>query len=206
MNGSDVILGQAAGLARITLNRPQALHALTEPMCAAICAALLRWAADPAIAAVLIDHSGGRGFCAGGDIRIITESLKGDGVAARRFFHTEYRMNHLLFVYPKPAIAVMDGVVMGGGAGLALPCRIRVATENTRFAMPETGIGLFPDVGASHYLSRLPGRMGQWLALTGARLDAAAALEAGVATHVVQVAKLAELIQFFVIPAKAGTH
>jgi len=115
-----------------------------------------------------------------------------DGAEARAFFHTEYRMNHRLFTYVKDTVAFMDGVTMGGGVGIALPCRYRVATENTRLAMPETGIGLFPDVGGGWYLSRLPGRIGQYLALTGARLDGAEALALGLATHYLPAARIEE--------------
>ena len=177
------ILTTSAPAARIRLNRPAALHALNLPMCEAMIAALLDWRGNDAVQAVIIDHAEGRGFCAGGDIRMLAESGAGDGIEARRFFHTEYRLNHLLFTYPKPTVAFMDGITMGGGVGLALPCRYRVATENTRFAMPETGIGLFPDVGGGWYLARLPGRTGQFLALTGARLDGAECLALGLATH-----------------------
>lgn len=170
-------------IGRIRLNRPKALHALTQPMCEAVLAALEDWRGDPAVEAVVIDHAEGRGFCAGGDIRLIADSSAGDGAAARAFFAVEYRMNHRLFTYAKPVIAFMDGVVMGGGVGLSLPCRLRIATENSRFAMPETAIGLFPDVGGGWYLSRLPGRIGQYLALTGARLNGAEMLALGLATH-----------------------
>ncbi len=168
---------------RIRLNRPKALHALTQPMCEAVLTALEDWRGDPAVEVVVIDHAEGRGFCAGGDIRLIADSSTGDGAAARAFFAVEYRMNHRLFTYAKPVIAFMDGVVMGGGVGLSLPCRLRIATENSRFAMPETAIGLFPDVGGGWYLSRLPGRIGQYLALTGARLNGAEMLALGLATH-----------------------
>ena len=167
---------------RITLNRPQALHALTTRMCRDITAALLAWKDDPAVKLVLLDHSGERGFCAGGDIRMLAESGAGDGASAREFFFTEYRLNDLLFRYPKTTVAIMDGVTMGGGVGLSRPCRFRVATERTTFAMPETGIGLFPDVGGGSFLSRIPDRIGLWLALTGARLKAADCLFVGVAT------------------------
>jgi enoyl-CoA hydratase len=133
---------------------------------------------------VILDHASGRGFCAGGDVAQVRRSVVEDGGrAGRAFFHAEYRMNHLLFTYPKPVVAFMDGVTMGGGVGLALPARHRVATENTLFAMPEGAIGLFPDVGAGWYLPRLQGRIGQFLALTGARLDGAECLWAGLATH-----------------------
>ena len=128
---------------------------------------------------------GERGFCAGGDIRMLAESGAGDGVQAREFFGVEYRLNALLHAYPKPCMAVMDGITMGGGVGIAMPCRFRVATERTVFAMPETGIGLFPDVGGGWFLPRLPGEVGLWLALTGARLKAADCLLVGVATDFV---------------------
>jgi enoyl-CoA hydratase len=114
---------------------------------------------------------------------MIAKSGAGDGSEARAFFHEEYRLNHLLFTYAKPTVAFVDGIVMGGGVGISQPCRYRVATENTRFAMPETAIGLFPDVGGGWYLSRLPGRVGQYLALTGARLDGAECFALGIATH-----------------------
>lgn len=168
---------------RIRLNRPGAIHALNTAMCATMLEALETWRIDIGIEAVIIDHAEGRGFCAGGDIRMLAESGAKDGVEARAFFHTEYRMNHKLFTYVKPTVAFMDGITMGGGVGISLPCRYRVATENTRLAMPETGIGLFPDVGGGWYLSRLPRRMGQFLALTGHRLDGAECLALGLATH-----------------------
>ncbi len=196
---SDVLTSASAGLARITLNRPQALHALTTHMCANMTQALLAWRDDPDVKAVLIEHRAGtRGFCAGGDIRMIADSGAGDGAEARRFFFTEYRLNHLLFTYPKPVVALMDGVTMGGGVGIAMPARFRIATENTTYAMPETGIGLFPDVGGGWYLPRKPGQVGMWLALTGARIKAADCLAAGIATHFVEASKLSELVQALV--------
>jgi enoyl-CoA hydratase len=179
----DVLTFAEGAVGRIRLNRPRALHALTTAMCRAMLEALTAWRDDPAIAAVLIDHNEGRGFCAGGDIRMIAESSAGDGQAARDFFRVEYQLNHRLFTFAKPIVAFMDGVTMGGGVGLAMPARYRIATEHTRFAMPETGIGLFPDVGGGWYLSRLPGRMGEYLALTGHRLDGAECLALGLATH-----------------------
>lgn len=178
----DVIVTSGGGCGRITLNRPKSLHALTPGMCRAIIAALQTWEGEQGIKLVLIDHSGERGFCAGGDIRLLHESLR-RGVRVLEFFHAEYRMNDLLFGFAKPTVCFLDGIVMGGGAGLALPCRYRVATAATAFAMPETGIGFFPDVGGSWYLSRLPGRVGAWLALTGARLDGADCVRLGLATH-----------------------
>ena len=178
---------------RLTLNRPGALHALTTDMCRLMTEALLAWRDDPAVALVMIDHAGERGFCAGGDIRMLAESGAGDGAAAREFFATEYRLNALLHAYPKPTLAVMDGVTMGGGVGVSRPCRYRVATERTVFAMPETGIGLFPDVGGGWFLPRMPGRIGLWLALTGARLKAADCLLTAVATDYVESERVGAL-------------
>ena len=183
MSDAEVLARVEGGVGRITLNRPAALHALTINMCRLMTEALLAWRADEGVKAILIDHAGERGFCAGGDIRMLAESGAGDGAKARNFFFTEYRLNHLLFVYPKPIVAVMDGVTMGGGVGLSMPARYRIATERTTYAMPETGIGLFPDVGGGWYLPRKPGKAGVWLALTGARIKAADCLALGIATH-----------------------
>jgi enoyl-CoA hydratase len=168
----------------ISLNRPTALHALTLDMVHAITSALQKWATAKKVKCVIIDHAaGGRGFCAGGDIAFLRASALEGGAAGRKFFHDEYQLNHLLFTYPKPVVAFMDGITMGGGVGISQPAKFRVATENTRFAMPETGIGLFPDVGGGWYLSRLEGRIGQYLALTGARIDGAECDALGLATH-----------------------
>jgi enoyl-CoA hydratase len=156
----------------------------------AMTAQLQVWASDSAVRCIIIDHSEGRGFCAGGDIRFLQESALVGGEAGRKFFHDEYQLNHLLFTYPKPVIAFMDGITMGGGVGISQPAKFRIATENTRFAMPETGIGLFPDVGGGWYLARLPGRVGQYLALTGARIDGADCLAVGLATHYLPSASL----------------
>lgn len=180
----DVLIRTNGPIGHISLNRPKALHALTLDMCHAMSAALTEWENDDAIEAIILDHDEGRGFCAGGDINLLRESALNDGgKSGREFFYDEYQLNHQMFTYPKPIVAFMDGITMGGGVGIALPARYRVATENTRFAMPETGIGLFPDVGGGWYLSRLGGRLGPFLALTGARLDGSEALWAGVATH-----------------------
>ncbi|RDE05618.1 enoyl-CoA hydratase/isomerase family protein [Sphingomonas aracearum] len=198
---SDVLVSVEGRVGRLRLNRPRALHALNAAMCEAMLAALAAWRSDPAVEAVILDHAPdpdgdpklSRGFCAGGDIRMLAESGRGDGAAARAFFHLEYQLNHRLFTYAKPIVAFMDGITMGGGVGIALPCRYRVATENTKFAMPETGIGLFPDVGGGWYLSRLPGRVGQYVGLTGYRLDGAECLALGLATHFVPADRLGEL-------------
>jgi enoyl-CoA hydratase len=188
----DVLTFAEGRIGRIRLNRPKAIHALNSDMCAAMLAALGDWRGDAAVEAVLIDHAEGRGFCAGGDIRMIAESGAGDGVAARTFFRLEYQMNHRLFTYAKPVVAFMDGITMGGGVGISMPAKYRVATENTRFAMPETGIGLFPDVGGGWYLSRLPGHLGEYIALTGVRLDGAECLALGLATHFLPAEALEE--------------
>jgi enoyl-CoA hydratase/carnithine racemase len=191
----DVLISVERGVGRLRLNRPKAIHALTTQMCEAMSAALLKWRTDGNVELVLIDHAEGRGFCAGGDVVMLARSGNQDADEARRFFFAEYRLNHLLFTYDKPTIAIMDGITMGGGVGIALPCTHRIATENTRLAMPETGIGLFPDVGGGWYLSRLPGRVGQFLVLTGARFDGAECRYLNLATHYVEQAGLEELVE-----------
>jgi enoyl-CoA hydratase len=181
---SDKVISRVEGCAgRLSLNRPRAIHALDLEMVRAMTTALLEWRSDPQVEAVLIDHEDGRGFCAGGDVVAISASAQGHGAAARAFFFHEYRLNHLLFTYNKPTAVFMDGVTMGGGVGISRPCRYRIATDRTLFAMPETSIGLFPDVGGGWHLSRLLGRLPQYLALTGARLDGADCLALGLATH-----------------------
>ncbi len=179
----EVLTGIESGVGRITLNRPKALHALNRGMCLTMIEALLAWRDDAAVKSVLIDHAGERGFCAGGDIRMIAESGAGDATEAKAFFDTEYKLNHLLFDYPKPVTAIVDGIVMGGGVGISEPAEVRIATERTTYAMPETGIGLFPDVGGGWFLPRLPGETGTWIALTGARLKAADTVFLGIHTH-----------------------
>ena len=190
---TEVLVDTRGAAGVLSLNRPKALPALTLDMCHAMSSALADWASDDAVQVVMLDHAEGRGFCAGGDIALLRNSALNDGgTSGRKFFHDEYQLNHQMFAYPKPIVAFMDGITMGGGVGIALPAKYRVATENTRLAMPETGIGLFPDVGGGWYLSRLSGRLGQFLALTGARLDGAECLWAGIATHYLPADKLAE--------------
>jgi enoyl-CoA hydratase len=179
----EILARVVSGVGVITLNRPRALHALNRAMCEAMIEALQAWRDDESVQSILIDHSGERGFCAGGDIRMIAESGAGDGSDAKAFFHTEYQLNHLLFEYPKAVTAIVDGIVMGGGVGISEPADVRIATERTTYAMPETGIGLFPDVGGGWFLPRLPGQTGVWLALTGARLKAADTVFLGIHTH-----------------------
>ena len=201
----EVLISAERGVGRLRLNRPKAIHALTTEMCEAMSEALLRWRTDSNIECVLIDHAEGRGFCAGGDVVMLANSGAGDADKAKEFFFAEYRLNHLLFTYDKPTIAIMDGITMGGGVGISQPCTFKVATENTRLAMPETSIGLFPDVGGGWYLPRLPGRVGQFMALTGARLDGAECHYLGLATHYVPQASLEELVERLVkAPARAS--
>ena len=201
----DVLISAERGVGRLRLNRPKAIHALTTEMCETMSEALLRWRTDSNIECVLIDHAEGRGFCAGGDVVMLANSGAGDAHKARDFFFAEYRLNHLLFTYDKPTIAIMDGITMGGGVGISQPCTFKVATENTRLAMPETSIGLFPDVGGGWYLPRLPGRVGQFMALTGARLDGAECHYLGLATHYIPQSSLEELVDRLVkAPARAS--
>ena len=189
----DVITRTQGKAGIISLNRPSALHALTLDMVHAMTAALLEWRGDTGVQIIIIDHGEGRGFCAGGDIAFLRASALEGGEAGRTFFHDEYQLNHLLFTYPKPVVAFMDGITMGGGVGISQPADYRIATENTRFAMPETGIGLFPDVGGGWYLSRLAGRVGQYLALTGARIDGADCIAVGLATRYLPSASLPDV-------------
>ncbi len=188
----DVITRIEGHAGIISLNRPAALHALTLDMVGAMTETLLEWKKSANVKCVIIDHAEGRGFCAGGDISFLRDSALKDGKAGRQFFHDEYQLNHLLFTYDKPVVAFMDGICMGGGVGISQPAKFRVATENTRFAMPETGIGLFPDVGGGWYLSRLEGRVGQFFALTGARIAGPGCLALGLATHYLPSEALAD--------------
>ncbi len=190
---SDIITRIEGHAGIISLNRPAALHALTLDMVHVMTEALLKWRTSRAIKCVMIDHAEGRGFCAGGDIAFLRNSALNDGgTSGRKFFHDEYQLNDLLFTYPKPIVSFMDGICMGGGVGISQSAKFRVATENTRFAMPETGIGLFPDVGGGWYLSRLEGRVGQFLALTGTRVAGPGCLKLGLATHYLPSEALAD--------------
>jgi enoyl-CoA hydratase len=195
MDSMDVIFRVEGRLGRITLARPQALNALTEPMCAAMLAGLRAWADDLAVASVVIEAEPGRAFCAGGDIRGLAEAGRRDARAARSFFATEYRLNAAIAHFPKPYVALLDGYVMGGGAGLSVHGAYRVASENAVFAMPETAIGMFPDIGSNYFLPRLPGRIGIYLGLTGARIGASDMLHTGLATHFVPAARMASIPQ-----------
>lgn len=184
----EILFGREGGLATITINRPRALNALTLANYRRIAPALAAWAEDSSIHVVLVRGAGGRAFCAGGDVRAVYEAGRGGGDDAeltRVFFREEYRLIRQIHRFPKPYIAIIDGITMGGGAGISVNGAYRVATERTLFAMPETAIGLFPDVGATRFLNRCPGRIGRYLGLTGARSRAGDVLYCGLATHVV---------------------
>ena len=189
----EILFSREGGLAKVVLNRPAALNALTLEMSHALEGRLREWAQDTTIAAVLIRGAGGKAFCAGGDIRRLAESARGGDDYPYRFWADEYRLNALIKHLAKPYVALIDGIVMGGGVGLSVHGTYRVATEHALFAMPETGIGFFPDVGASYFLPRCPGRIGLYLGLTGARLKAADMIHAGLATHFVRREKLGAL-------------
>lgn len=182
---NDVLFEQRGGLGLITLNRPKALNALTRDMCLAMTAQLAEWRRDDGVKTVAIRGTGERAFCAGGDIRTLYEAGKAGAPEALNFYREEYRLNTAIKHFPKPYIALLHGIVMGGGVGVSVHGSHRVASETVTFAMPETGIGLFPDVGGSYFLPRCPGELGMYLALTGARLNTADTLYAGVATHFV---------------------
>ena len=178
----------------LTLDRPQALNALTTPMIAAIRAVLEAWREEPAVHAVLFRSASPRAFCAGGDVRAVRAAvLAGTPAAVEAFFAAEYALNLAIATYPKPIVSLLDGLCLGGGVGLSVHGTVRVATEHAACAMPETAIALFPDVGTSYVLPRLPGALGFYLALTGARMEGADAVRAGFATHFVPRARLADL-------------
>jgi len=189
----DIVVRRERALRRITLNRPKALNALTLGMAVEMSAHLRAWASDPDVGAVLLDGAGDRGFCAGGDIRALYDAAKTGSPLPAQFWSTEYYLDVLIARYPKPVVAVMDGVVMGGGVGLSAHAAFRVVTERSAVAMPEVGIGFFPDVGASFLLARCPGHTGTYLALTGDRMNAAVAIYCGFADMHIAAAKLAEL-------------
>ena len=193
LQDGDVVVRAHGALRRITLNRPQALNAITLDMVTTMTALMRQWASDPAVGAVMIDGAGGRALAAGGDIRAIYDAAKAGDDLPARFWANEYRLNVLIARYPKPVIAIMDGVVMGGGVGLSAHASHRIATERSSVAMPEVAIGFFPDVGVSYLLARAPGFVGTHVALTGSRLNAADAIYCGLADVHIESAKLAAL-------------
>jgi enoyl-CoA hydratase len=194
LEDTEVLLEARGSAGLITLNRPKALNALNLSMVRAIDARLRAWADDPRIGCVVIRGAGEKAFCAGGDIRQLRAwGLAGD-TQAEAFYREEYQLNALIKHYPKPYVALIDGIVMGGGVGVSLHGSHRFVGERTLFAMPETGIGFFPDVGATFALPRLPGSLGTYLALTGARLGPADLHWCGVATHSVAGASFDHII------------
>jgi enoyl-CoA hydratase len=196
--GDEILFERQGGLGIVTLNRPQALNTLSLAMYRRFDPALIAWAGDPAVRAVLVRGAGDRAFCAGGDVVAIYEAhRRGERLddGSNDFFREEYTLVRRVHRFPKPYIALMDGVTMGGGAGIAVNGAIRIATERTLFAMPEVQIGLFPDVAASRFLNLCPGRIGVYLALTGKRVGPADALYCGFATHFVPHVRLAALTE-----------
>src|SRR5437762_6471528 len=196
-DNDDILFGREGGVATVTLNRPQALNAFTLGMYRRFDPMLRAWADDPAVHAVLIRGAGGRAFCAGGDVRAIYEAgrgISGDRELTSVFFREEYEIIRHIHRFPKPYVAIIDGITMGGGAGVSVNGAYRIATEGTLLAMPETGIGLFPDVGATRFLNLCPGHTGRYLGLTGVRLGPSDALYCGFATHFVPRERVPELV------------
>ncbi len=194
MTTEDTVITRRDGrVGRIVLNRPRALNALDLGMIRACAAILDTWATDPHVDAVVIEGAGDRAFCAGGDIRVLRDSQLNDRSIADQFFTEEYALNLTIATYPKPYVALIDGLCMGGGIGLSVHAAYRVATEHAGFGMPETIIGFFPDIGGTFILPRLPGELGTYLGLTGLRVNGADAVHAGLATHYTTRARLADL-------------
>ncbi len=184
-DNEDVLVSVERGVGLLTLNRPKAINSLTHPMVGRISAALSDWENDESVHAVVISGAGDHGLCAGGDVVAIYHSAKAGGAEARQFWADEYRLNAYIDSYPKPFVALMNGITMGGGVGISAHCSVRVVTETTKMAMPEVGIGFIPDVGGTFILSRTPGLLGIHAALTGAPFTGADAIAMGFADHFV---------------------
>ncbi|XP_063174135.1 3-hydroxyisobutyryl-CoA hydrolase, mitochondrial isoform X1 [Candoia aspera] len=208
MNSSaEVLLGKKGCAGIITLNRPKALNAFNISMIRQIYPQLKKWEQDPETFLILIKGAGEKAFCAGGDIRAITEAGKSRGRLTQDFFREEYILNNAIGTCRKPYVALIDGVTMGGGVGLSVHGHFRVATERTIFAMPETAIGLFPDVGGGYFLPKLPRKLGYFLGLTGFRLKGRDVQRAGIATHFVEAEKMVALekdLTELISPSKAN--
>ncbi len=200
----DVLIRREGRAGRITMNRPKALNALTYAMVGRIWDALVGWSRDPAVALVVLDGAGDRALCAGGDVRSLYDSRVNGPDYARGFWRDEYRLNALVGGYPKPYVAIQDGIVMGGGIGLSAHTRHRIVTERSQLAMPETGIGLIPDVGGTWLLAHSPGETGVYLGLTGQTMRAADAIYARFSDLFIPSAKLGELFERLVDP-KGGS-
>jgi enoyl-CoA hydratase len=199
----EVLIRREGRAGRLTMNRPQALNALTLGMVRKIAEALTAWKDDPAVKLVLLDGAGGKALCAGGDVRSLYDSRTQGSGLARAFWSEEYPVNAMIGRYPKPYVAIQDGIVMGGGIGLSGHARHRIVTESSRLAMPETGIGLIPDVGGTWLLAHAPGETGVYLGLTGEAMRAADAIYARFADVLVPSAGIAALIDRL-IDAKGG--
>lgn len=193
LRGTEVLFSCIGGVGIVSLNRPQVLNALDLPTIRQIAAQLDVWADDPAVRAVLFRSAGGRAFCAGGDIRSLYRHALAEAPELGQFFDEEYALDCRIHRYPKPTIALLDGVVMGGGMGVGQGCSLRIVTERTRMAMPETAIGLFPDVGASFFLARLPPSLANYLGLVGQTISGADALACGLADRLVPSDALGDL-------------
>ncbi|HEV2160962.1 MAG TPA: enoyl-CoA hydratase/isomerase family protein [Stellaceae bacterium] len=194
MSSDEIIFERRGGLGIVRLNRPKALNTLSLGMYRRFAPQLVAWGDDPAVNAIVVMGEGGRAFCAGGDVRAIYDARQAPGNDTADFFREEYSLIAHVHRFPKPYIALMDGIVMGGGAGISVNGSHRVATEKTLFAMPEVQIGLFPDVGASRFLNLCPGRLGLYLALTGRRINAVDTLYGKFATHYIPSDRLPVLV------------
>src|SRR5271166_4321992 len=191
---ADILFERTGVAGRVILNRPHALNAMSHAMVRALAQKLAEWESDPAVTRVIVTANGGRAFSAGGDLRALYDlGRAGRHAEALEFFRVEYALNIRIKYYPKPYVALIDGIVMGGGVGISVHGSHRVAGDRFGFAMPEVGIGFFPDIGATWFLPRLPGELGTYCALTGERLNAADGVAGGVATHRVASGRFAEL-------------
>jgi enoyl-CoA hydratase len=210
MQDEQTVIARRDGrVGRIVLNRPQALNALDLAMIRACARALTAWRDDPHVHGVVIEGAGDRAFCAGGDIRALRQyELDGEHHKAETFFREEYELNLMIATYPKPYVALIDGICMGGGIGVSVHAPYRVGTEHAAFAMPETAIGFFPDIGATFFLPRLPGQLGTYLGLTGIRMQGADSVHAGLATHFTPRADLPALSHALAAdgPSALGSH
>jgi enoyl-CoA hydratase len=194
-DGADILFERRGAAGLVTLNRPQALNAVSLAMVRALTQQLAQWEDDPAITRVIVTASGGRAFSAGGDLRALYDSGKaGRYDDALEYFREEYALNARIKRYRKPYVALIDGIVMGGGVGVSVHGSHRVAGDKFTFAMPEVSIGFFPDVGGTWFLPRLPGELGTYCALTGERLNAADGVEAGIATHRIASSRFPDLV------------
>lgn len=201
--GGELLAAVANGVATVTLNRPAAHNALTLGMIRGLAAWMEAWAADPSVKLVVFRGAGGKAFCAGGDVRALYEGWNAGQRDQLEFFTPEYALNYRIHTYPKPIVAVMDGIIMGGGMGLAQGAALRIATDKTRMGMPETAIGLFPDVGGTWFLSKCPGKVGTYLGLVGPTIRAADALYARLADAYLAPDALASLDAEFAAAAAA---